>query len=84
MISRTSADLRRAVQRLISSSITSLIGVSSGKVTPEQEISGSLQGLQKFQKSVSNSLTIHSQESGAHHLEGCCDQERVQPDRRWR
>lgn len=31
MISRTSADLRRAVQRLISSSIFSLIGVSFGE-----------------------------------------------------
>jgi hypothetical protein len=31
MISSTKADFRRAVQRLISSSITTLIGFSSGK-----------------------------------------------------
>jgi hypothetical protein len=31
MISSTKADFRRAVQRLISSSITTLIGLSSGK-----------------------------------------------------
>ena len=43
MISSTNADLRRAVQRLISSSITALIGVSLLKVTPEQEFTGSLQ-----------------------------------------
>jgi transposase len=35
MISRTRAELRRAVQRLISSSITSLIIVCSVKVTPK-------------------------------------------------
>ena len=42
MISSTSADLRRAVQRLISSSITALMVSPSSKVTPEQEFTGSL------------------------------------------
>jgi putative transposase len=43
MISITSADFLRAVQRLISSSISMLIGVSFHKITPEQKFTGSLQ-----------------------------------------
>jgi hypothetical protein len=54
MIYSTSADFRRAVQRLISSSITALMVSPRSKVTPEQEFTGSLQS---FPTSASSGRT---------------------------